>query len=142
VPFALIGRVRSLSAEMRLMITAGLLILYVALNERRFVEAIVRERPSDDLRAVSLLRQRFGDRDPVMALARYSDLDRTLYFFDRLPRRPVTREFHRWLLRDIDPKRKYVYLTTLPDRWREPFARADPNGRMYRVSWLFGIFAN
>ncbi len=142
VPFALLGRARSLSAAMRLSIASGLLILYASLNERRFVEAIVRDRPSDDLRAVSLLRQRFGDRDPVMALARYSDLDRTLYFYERPPRRPVPREFHRWLLRDIDPKRKYVYLTTLPDRWREPFARADPNGRMYRVSWLFGIFAN
>ena len=142
VPFASLGRARSLSAEMRLSIASGLLILYASLNERRFVEAIARDKPSDDLRAVSLLRQRFGDRDPVMALARYSDLDRTLYFYDHPPRRPVTREFHRWLLRDIDSKRKYVYLTTLPDRWREQFERADPNGRMYRVSWLFGIFAN
>ena len=83
-----------------------------------------------------------SSRDPVMALARYSDLDRTLYFYERPPRRPVTHEFHRWLLRDIDPTRKYVYVTTLPDRWREQFARADPNGRMYRISWLFGIFAN
>ncbi len=142
VPFAMLDRVPGLSSVSRRAVFAGLLVLYASLNERRFVEAIVRDKPADDLRAVSLLRQRFGGRDPVMALARYSDLDRTLYFYDRPPRRPVTREFHRWLLRDIDSKRKYVYLITLPDRWREQFERADPNGRMYRVSWLFGIFAN
>lgn len=142
VPFALIARSRSLSAGMRLAIPAGLLVLYATFNEARFVEAIVRDRTSDDLLAVSLLRQRFGGRDPVMALARYSDLDRTLYFYEPPPRRPAARGFHRWLLRDLDTGRKYAYVTALPDRFRESFRRADPNGRMYRISWLYGIFAN
>ncbi|MFY9550149.1 MAG: glycosyltransferase family 39 protein [Thermoanaerobaculia bacterium] len=142
VPFWLLGRAPGLSRSARAVLCVSLLVLYASINERRFVEAVARDKPSDDLRAVALLRQRFGDRNPVMALARFSDLDRTLYFYDRPPRRPVARGFHRWLLRDIDPSRKYVYLTTLPDRWRERFERADPHGRMYRVSWLFGIFAN
>ena len=142
VPVFLLGRAPGLSFDLRLALFAGLFLFYVSFNEARFVEAIARDRPSSDLLAVNLLRQRFGDRDPVMALARYSDLDRTLYFYDRPPRRPVTREYHHWLLRDIDPSRKYVYLTAVPDRWKESFERADPNGRMYRISWLFGIFAN
>jgi catechol 2,3-dioxygenase-like lactoylglutathione lyase family enzyme len=141
VPFAGVAR-PSLSAPVRIAIPAGLLVLYASLNEARFLEAIARDRPVDDLLAVSLLRQRFSERDPIMALARYSDLDRTLYFYERPPRRPVVRGFHRWLLRDLDPGKKYAYVTAMPDRFETAFRRADPNGRMYRISWFFGIFAN
>ena len=46
------------------------------------------------------------------------------------------------LLRNFNPKEKYVYVMTLGDVNRKLFEKADPKGRYFRFSVGYSIFAN
>src|SRR5262249_45706444 len=70
-------------ATVRAALVAGLLFLYASLNERRLVEAVIRDASPDELRLSKLLNQRFGPRHLYVAAFDAFFFEKVFYFQDR-----------------------------------------------------------
>ena len=51
-------------------------------------------------------------------------------------------DYHATLLPKLNPREKYVYVVTLPDRFDEQFERQDPKGRIIRFAPDYSVFIN
>jgi hypothetical protein len=140
-PFAALFR-RPLLPAVRIALPCAVLVLYAVLNECRLNEALVRDAPAPEQRLLELLKQRFGDRMVSIAGDPRAHLRKVFHFRD-VPREwdtpPV---FAGQWLRRIRPGERYVVVVNRGDSLREKFQKADPEGKYYRVTAYYGIFAH
>ncbi|HYR46670.1 MAG TPA: glycosyltransferase family 39 protein [Thermoanaerobaculia bacterium] len=142
LPFALLLRLRKLSRRARYALAGGFLLLFACANERRFVEAVVRDPAAQELRLSELINQRFDGRNLYVAAFDAFDFQRIFYFRNKWPGRRVETTFHEHLLKRFNRKEKYVYVMILADAFRERFQKADPDGRFYHFSISYSLSAN
>jgi hypothetical protein len=142
LPFWLLLRLTRLPGSVRHAVAAGLVLLFVAVNMRRFSEAVFPEQSSDELRLAELLNQKYGGRPLYVAAFPAFGFQKVFYFFDRWKGRRVETDFHAHLLERVDPRERYVYVITLAGDFRKQFEAADPNGRFTRFSVGYSLFAN
>ena len=142
LPFFFLLRLPGLSRRARYALAGGLLLLFACANERRFVEAVVRDPAPQELRLSELINQRFDGRNLYVAAFDAFDFQRIFYFRNRWPGRRVETTFHEHLLKRFNRKEKYVYVMILADAFRERFQKADPDGRFYHFSISYSLFAN
>jgi 4-amino-4-deoxy-L-arabinose transferase-like glycosyltransferase len=142
LPFYLLLRLSRLPGTIRHALAAGLLLLFACLNQRQFVEAVFRDRPSDELRLSELLNQRFDGRNLYVAAFRSFAFQKIFAFRDRWKNRRVESAYHDTLLKKFNRGEKYVYVMIFPDDFRKRFEKADPGGRFFRFSASYGVFAN
>ncbi len=142
LPFYLLLRFSEIPASVRYGLAGGLLLLFVCINERRYVEAVVRDQPSDELRLSEFVNQRYGPRTFYVAAYDSFAFQKIFYFLDRWKNRHVETGFHHHLLEKFNRKEKYVYVMILGSAFREQFEKADPKGRYFRFSIGYSLFAN
>jgi hypothetical protein len=142
LPFSLLLRLPKLPSSVRHALAAGLVLVFVGINQRRFTEAVFLDQPADDLRLAELLNQRYGGRNLYVAAFPAFGFQKIFYFRDKWKGRRVESDFHAKLLARLDPNEKYVYVVTLADFFRKRFEQADPNGRFVRFSTGYSLFAN
>jgi hypothetical protein len=142
LPFSLLFRFPKLPESVRHALAAGLLLVFVGVNQRRFTEAVFLDQPADDLRLAELLNQRYGGRNLYVAAFPAFGFQKIFYFRDKWKGRRVESDFHDKLLTRLDPREKYVYVVTLGEFFRKRFEQADPNGRFVRFSTGYSLFAN
>lgn len=142
VPYWLLFRFPGLPWSVRHAIAAGLLLLFVGVNQRRFAEAVLPEQFSADLHLAELLNQRYGGRPVYIAAFPAFGFQKVFYFCDRWKGRRVETDFHSHLLERFNPRERYVYVVTLGKFFRKRFEEADPNGRFMPFSIGYSLFAN
>jgi hypothetical protein len=140
LPFFLLFRLSDLPASARYALAAGLLLVYACVNERLFVDATIRDVPSDELRLCELINQRYDGRKLYVGAFDAFAFQKILYFRDRWKNRPVRTTFHDRLLEDFNPNEKYLYVMILGDDFKKKFQRADPKGRFVRFSESYSLF--
>ena len=134
IPFHLWLSLRRVPRSVRYALAAGLLILFACVNERHFVEAVVRDHAPDEFRLAQMLNQRFAGRHVYVAAYDSFALQKVFYFLNKWPDRQIETGFHDNQLKKFNSNEKYVYVMILVDAFREKFRQADPNGRFYRFS--------
>ena len=142
LPFYLLLRLSPLPGSVRYALAAGILLVFACVNQRYFVEAVARDPAPDELRLSELINQRFDGRNLYVAAFDSFAFQKILYFNNKWPNRRVETTFHDHLLKRFNPNEKYVYVMILADAFRERFRKADPNGRFYRFSISYSLFAN
>ncbi|HSS45042.1 MAG TPA: hypothetical protein VLO07_06840, partial [Thermoanaerobaculia bacterium] len=142
LPFHLLLRLSRLANSVRLTVLLGVLFLFVCANERHLVEAVLRDQPAEELRLAELINQRFPNRALYVAAYRSFAFQKIFFFQDSSKNRRVESAYHRRLLRRLHQDERYVYVVIFPDEFRGRFEQADPNGRFFRFSSFYGVFAN
>lgn len=141
LPFALFFRLAKPSPRIRYAAAAGLLLLFAAVNVRRFTEAVARDGANGDLRMVEMLQQRYGGRNLYVAAFPSFALDKLVYFRGGWKGRVET-DFHDKLLERFSAREKYVYVIILGGHFRSRFQEADPNGRFIDLPNGYSLFVN
>lgn len=141
LPFALLFRLAKPSPRIRYAAAAGLLLLFAAVNVRRFTEAVTRDGANGDLRMVEMLQQRYRGRNLYVAAFPSFALDKLVYFRGGWKGRVET-DFHDKLLERFSTREKYVYVIILGGHFRSRFQEADPNGRFIDLSNGYSLFVN
>ena len=143
LPFYLLMRLPNVPVSVRSGLVGGLLLLFACINQRRFVEAVIRDQPPDEVRLSELLNQRFGGtRNLYVAAYDAFAFQKTYYFHNKWPLRHVETGFHSNLLKKFNANEKYVYVMIFADLFHKPFQEADPNGRFFRFSVSYSLFFN
>jgi hypothetical protein len=104
--------------------------------------AMIPESDFDELRLARFVDEQYPDR-PLYVAAFPTYAFERFYHFARTRRdRRVTSDYHSTLLERFDPRRKYVYVITLPAAFDAQFARRDPQGRIIHFSPELSLFVN
>ncbi len=142
LPFNFLLRLPRPGKSIRYALAGGLLLLFACVNERQFTEAVFRDTSYDEFRLSELINQRFAGRNLYVAAFDAFAFQKIFYFRDRSKTHHVETGFHNNLLKKLNRKEKYVYVMILGPAFREQFEKADPNGRYYRFSIGYSLFAN
>jgi hypothetical protein len=141
LPFFLLLRVGKLPRSVSYALAAGLLLVFVGVNQRRFTEAVFRDQSADDLRLAELLQHRYGGRNLYVAAFPAFGFEKVLYFRGGWKGRVET-DFHDTLLKKFNRRERYVYVMIFGGDFQKRFEYADPNGRYSRFSTTYSLFAN
>jgi hypothetical protein len=143
LPFHLFLRAPILSSLARAAITWAALLLFACINWNYFSRAAFADASSEHLRLARFVNDRYPSRKLYVAAFPGFTFEKLLYFIKKPgPPRPVLTEFHRNLLDRFERNEKYVYLIIFPDDFDPKFAAVDPNGRIFRFSPGYSVFAN
>jgi hypothetical protein len=142
LPLALLLRIRLLPSNVRYALVGGLLLLFACINERSFMEAVIHDQPSDDLRLARLLDQRYPGRNLYVAAFGGFGLEKVLYFGMKHRPPKIETNYHENLLKVLKRNEKYVYVIIFPNDFNKKFENADPNGRLFQFSERESVFAN
>jgi hypothetical protein len=142
LPLSLLLRCRWPDRVVRSVVAGGFVFLVASCNERRFVEATLRDSPAAELRLSELINQRYPKRPLYIAAFRSFAFQKIFYFQDRSMGREVKSAKALKFLKRFRRDEKYVYVMILPDEFRERFEKADPTGRFFRFSSFYAVFAN
>jgi hypothetical protein len=96
----------------------------------------------EEMRLARFIDERFPDRALYVAAFPSYAFEKYYYFAGRRPIRRVVTDYHAELLASFDPRRKYLYLVTLPVAFDSQFEDRDPRGRIIRFSSRFSLFFN
>jgi hypothetical protein len=141
LPFALLFRLTKIPRSVLYVAAAGLLLVFAAVNQRRFSEAVFRDAAAGDLRMVEMLQSRYAGRNLYVAAFPSYALDKLIYFRGGWKGRVET-DFHDKLLERFSTREKYIYVIIFGGHFRERFKAADPNGRFIDLSNGYSLFAN
>jgi hypothetical protein len=123
-------------------IVAATLAAFVCTQTWYARRAMIPESDFDDLRLARFLDEQYPGR-PLYVAAFPTYAFERFYHFARVRRdRRVTSDYHSTLLKSFDPRRKYVYVITLPATFEAQFARRDPHGRIIHFSAGLSLFVN
>lgn len=141
LPFALLFRLTRPSRWIRYAVAGALLVVFAAVNHRRFTEAVFRDAPNADLPMVEMLQRQYAGRNLYVAAFPSYALDKLLYFRGGWKGRVET-DFHDKLLERFSANEKYVYVIILAPYFRDRFQSADPRGRFIDLRNGYSLFVN
>jgi hypothetical protein len=104
--------------------------------------AMLPESDFEEGRLARFIDDRFPDRALYVAAFPSYAFEKYYLFAGRRPDRRVVTDYHAELLANFDPRRKYLYVVTLPAAFDSQFEDRDPRGRIIRFSPRFSLFFN